>query len=263
MCGRYAASRDPDDLVEEFDLSFIDVAQPLAPDWNVAPTKDVYAVLVRPPRPTDPAPTEPSAPGRQARRLRVMRWGLVPSWAPDDRGGARLVNARVETAAEKPAFRAALRQRRCILPADGYYEWMPVHDWPGARKQACFIRPRDAGVLAMAGIYELWRDPARPAAGPGEPGTWLWTCAVLTTSAEDELGHVHDRMPLVLERDRYAAWLDPTVDDVGALADLLTPATPGRLEVVPVSARVGDVRNNGPELVERVEPAATAAPTLF
>jgi putative SOS response-associated peptidase YedK len=268
VCGRYAASRNADDLVEEFEVEWVDVKERLEPDWNVAPTKDVYAIVQRKPRGEDvPETADP------IRQLRVVRWGLVPSWAKDPSIGSRLINARMETVAEKPAFRRAFSTRRCLLPADGYYEWYapdgsdfePPRSGGKTRKQPFFITPRDDGVLAMAGLYEFWRDPK---AGEDEPNAWLVTCSVLTTEAEDSLGRIHDRMPLLVERERWPEWLDPRLSDPDRLTGLLVPAAPGRLEAYPVSTLVNDVKNNGPELVDPVpmdepmEEEANAA-TLF
>ena len=228
MCGRYASSRDARDLVDAFE-----VEEPpdevLPPSWNVAPTDPVYAVLERSGR----------------RVLRVLRWGLVPSWSKDRKGAARMINARSETLAEKPAFRAAYARRRCLVPADGYYEWQRE----GTAKQPWFLTSRDGAPLAMAGLYEVWSPP---------DGERLWTCTVVTTDAADELGHIHDRTPLLVPRSAWARWLDPEVEEPGS--DLLVPATPGVLDAWPVSPAVGNVRSNGPELVAPVEPAA---PTLF
>ncbi len=246
MCGRYAASRSPDDLVEEFDVERVDVPEPLPPDYNVAPTKPVYAVLARPPRDEQGRRVDDAEPQR---RLTVLRWGLVPSWAKDASVGNRLINARMETVHEKPAFRRAFAARRCLLPADGYFEW--YGERKGA-KQPFFIRPHDGGILAMAGLYEIWRDPQRP---EDDPDALLWTCTVLTTSAEDEVGRIHDRMPLLVEQERWESWLDPrSGDDADALRSLLAAAVPGRLEAYPVSTEVNDVRNNGPQLVQPVQP---------
>ena len=156
----------------------------------------------------------------------------------------------METVAEKPAYRRAFERRRAILPADGYYEWYPTEELTssGQAPQAALLHPpTDDGVLAMAGLYEIWRDPAK---AEDDPTRFLWTCTVLTTSAEDSLGHIHDRMPMMLSRDRYAAWLDPRVNDPDELLALLEPAAPGRLEAYPVSTLVSSVQNNGPELVE-------------
>ena len=243
MCGRYASSMDPEDIVEEFELrsalpAGADLPR-LEADYNVAPTKEIYAVVERPPK------------GEQSaeRQLRTMTWGLVPSWAKDPKIGSRMINARMETVAEKPAYRRAFEKRRAILPADGYYEWYVTDELTKAgkpKKQPFFIRPKDGGLLAMAGLYELWRDPAK---ADDDPTRWLWTATVITTTAEDELGRIHDRMPLMLPREAYDAWLDPTPRDPAELLDLLEPAAPGRLEAYPVSTLVSNVANNGPALV--------------
>jgi putative SOS response-associated peptidase YedK len=254
MCGRYASSRRPEDLIEEFEVVDNRVEKPLEPDYNVAPTKDVYAVVERPPS-KEGAPRDGSSvasSGTHAapqRQLRVLRWGLVPSWAKDPSIGSRMINARMETVAEKPAYKRAFAARRCLLPADGYFEWYPTSQLTKSgkpRKQPFFIRPQDGGVLAMAGLYEIWRDPTR---ADDDPERFRWTCTVLTTEAEDAVGHIHDRMPLSVDRERWAAWLDPSTPR-DSLLDLLVPAQQGNLEAFPVSVAVGNVRNNGPELVE-------------
>jgi putative SOS response-associated peptidase YedK len=247
MCGRYASSRRPEDLIEEFEVVDNRVPEPLAPDYNVAPTKEVYAVVER--LPSKEAGDEGAPPERQ---LRTLTWGLVPSWAKDRKIGSRMINARMETVAEKPAFRRALASRRCLLPADGYFEWYPTDEKTKAgkpKKQPFFIHPKDGGTLAMAGLYEIWRDPTKD---DDADDRFLWTCTVITTNAPDDLGRIHDRMPLMVERDRWAAWLDPRTDKDSAL-DLLVPAAPGRLEAYPVSTMVNAVKNNGPELVEPLE----------
>jgi len=233
VCGRYASSRDARDLVDAFEVDQ-GPEQVLPPSWNVAPTDPVYAVLER----------------GGTRSLRVLRWGLVPSWAKDARGAARLINARSETLTSKPAFRSAYARRRCLVPADGYYEWQR----DGAVKQPWFLTPRDGTPLAMAGLYEVW---AR------EDGERLWTCTVITTDAADELGHIHDRTPLLVPRPAWPRWLDPEVEDPGS--ELLVPATPGVLDAWPVSPAVGNVRTNRPDLVEPLPPApdGDAARTLF
>jgi putative SOS response-associated peptidase YedK len=244
MCGRYASSRRPEDLIDEFDIVESRIQDALAPDYNVAPTKEVYAVVERPPKSAAGSADSPEPPQRQ---LRVLTWGLVPSWAKDASIGNRMINARMETVAEKPAYQRAFAKRRCLLPADGYFEWYPTQELTAAgkpRKQPFFIRPRDHGVLAMAGLYEIWRDPSR---AEDDPGRFRWTCTVITTEAEDSVGHIHDRMPLMVERERWGAWLEPRVQ--GDL-ELLVPAAPGRLEAYPVSTLVSNVRNNGPELLE-------------
>jgi len=243
MCGRYASSRRPEDLVEEFEIDKVEVAEPLPPDYNVAPTKQVYAVVQRPADPQDEH-------GASERQLRSVRWGLVPFWAKDPSIGNKMINARMETVHEKPAYRRPFASRRCLLPADGYFEWYTTEQKTKAGKpvkQPFFIHPADGGVLAMAGLYEVWRDKTRD---DDDPQRFLWSCTVITTSAEDSVGHIHDRMPLMVERDRWASWLDPSVDDPDTLKQLLVPAAPGRLEAYPVSTAVNRVRNNGPELLD-------------
>lgn len=239
MCGRYASSRRPEDLVEEFDIVDVRIPAPLEADYNVAPTKEVYAVVERPPSKDSPEPPE--------RQLRVLTWGLVPSWAKDPSIGNRMINARMETVAEKPAYKKAFAVRRCLLPADGYFEWYPTEERTKAgkpKKQPFFIRPKGGGVLAMAGLYEIWRDPTK---AEDAEDRFRWTCTVITTEAEDSVGHIHDRMPLMVERERWSEWLDPRS---GGDTGLLVPAAPGMLEAFPVSTLVSNVRNNGPELLE-------------
>ena len=243
MCGRYASSRRPEDLIEEFEIVESRVTAPLEPDYNVAPTKEVYAVVERPP--SSASSDSPDPPQRQ---LRVLTWGLVPSWAKDPSIGNRMINARMETVAEKPAYKRAFAARRCLLPADGYFEWYPTSEKTSSgkpRKQPFFIRPRDHGTLAMAGLYEIWRDPTRQ---DDDPLRFRWSCTVITTEAEDDLGKIHDRMPLMVEPDRWGAWLSPMTPK-DSLLDLLVPAAPGTLEAYPVSTLVGNVKNNGPELL--------------
>ncbi|WP_028650936.1 SOS response-associated peptidase [Nocardioides halotolerans] len=252
MCGRYASSRRPEDLIEEFEVVDNRVPAPLAPDYNVAPTKEVYAVVERPPSKEAAREKGHSAGEPPERQLRVVTWGLVPSWAKDRSIGNRMINARMETVAEKPAYKRALAVRRCLLPADGYFEWYPTEEKTKAgkpKKQPFFIRPKDDGSLAMAGLYEIWRDPAK---ADDADDRFLWTCTVITTDAEDDVGMIHDRMPLMVERERWASWLDPRTDKESVLG-LLTPAAPGRLQAYPVSTMVNAVKNNGPELLEPLD----------
>ncbi len=255
MCGRYASSRKPEDLVEEFEVDRVVVDVPLQSDYNVAPTKEVYVVLER-------APKDAETAAEKQRRLSVVTWGLVPSWAKDRSIGSRLINARVETLTEKPSFRRAFVKRRCLLPADGYYEWYPTSQLSKSNKpikQPFFIRPADGSGLAMAGLYEIWRDPDVP---EDDQGAFVWTTTVITTTAEDALGHIHDRMPMIVEPDRYAEWLDPNRTDPDQLRHLLSPATPDRLEAFPVSTEVNFVKNNGPGLIEPL-PVEDGSPALF
>jgi putative SOS response-associated peptidase YedK len=252
MCGRYATARNPADLVEEFGVDRAIVDEQLAPNYNVAPTDEVYAVVERLDKENPAAPPQ--------RQLRVVRWGLVPSWAKDPKIGSRLINARAETLTEKPAFRRAFATRRCLLPADGYYEWYtddeavdtPKSSKKGPKKQPYFIRNAGGGVLPIAGLYEFWKNP--DALGDDDP--WLCTSTVITTEATDELGRIHDRMPMLVEPENWSTWLDPRVTDPQPLQRLLVPAAPGRLEAYPVSTEVNDVRHNGPQLVEPVQAGA-------
>ncbi|NJP42391.1 SOS response-associated peptidase [Actinacidiphila epipremni] len=263
MCGRYAASRKPEDLTSVFDVQKWEPAEALAPDYNVAPTKDVYVVLDRPVK--DSGSPDP------VRQLRVLRWGLVPSWAKSPDVAFKMINARAETAAEKPSYRRALASRRCLIPADGYYEWMTDAaerelEEKGrrkrSRKQPYFVTPADGSVFAMAGLYEFWRDRTLP---DDHPRAWWTTCTVMTTAAETTalagydghgpraLADIHPRMPLMMPRDRWDAWLDPATTDTDAVQHLLEPPPPGLLRAYPVGTAVSNVANNGPELLTELE----------
>ncbi len=244
MCGRYSSSRPAEELAGTFGVREGPAAGGLPADYNVAPTKKVHAVLERPPE-RDAA---------LVRRLAVLRWGLVPSWAKDKAIGNRMINARMETVAEKPAYRKAFAARRCLLPADGYYEWYAAGD--GRRKQPFYLHPKDGGVLAMAGLYEIWRDREL---ADDDPDAWLWSTTVLTTSASDDLGRLHDRSPLLVPEQRWSDWRDPGRPGT-TMADLLVPATPGLLDAYPVGRAVGNVRNNGPGLLEPLPQEQAATP---
>jgi len=261
VCGRYASARSRIELLEEFSVERDRVDEPLNPDFNVAPTKPVYAVMTRTPRAqrsSSPQDAQPESVPRHngsvpVRELRVVRWGLVPSWAKDVAIGSRMINARAETVNEKPAFRNAFARRRCLMPADGYYEWQRPPAGTKAPKQPYFICRPDHGVLAFAGIYELWRDRSMP---DDDPAAWLWTAAVITTTAPDELGEIHDRMPMVIDRASWGDWLDPANTDAADVRALLAPAATHGLISYPVSLAVNAVRNNGPELVKEAEPVS-------
>lgn len=232
VCGRYASSRGADHLVEHFGIEEPveeRAAEAVPPSWNVAPTDPTWVVAV----------------DGGARVLRAARWGLVPPWA-GARRGRPLINARRETVATAPAFRAAFARRRCLVPADGYYEWQPQ----AGGRQAWYLTARDGASLAMAGLYEVRRD------GDG----LRWTCAVLTTSAPDELGEIHERTPLLVPRPAWRRWLDPALAHPGD--DLLVPGVAGVLDAWPVGPEVGNVRNDGPALAAPAAPALPA-PTLL
>lgn len=229
MCGRYAASSRAEDIAEVFGIRPERVVERPVPNYNVAPTDPVPAVLERS---TAGDPGDP-------RELRLLRWGLVPWWAADSCGAARLINARFETVAARPSYRSALSARRCLLPADGYFEWKVGSD--GVR-QPFFLRPVAPGSLAFAGLYERWRDPA---------GTTLWTCTILTTAASGPLKRLHDRMPMVVPPSNWDAWLDRgLVDSTEALSLPVAPAS--LLTAHRVHPRVGNVRQSGPGLVEAI-----------
>jgi putative SOS response-associated peptidase YedK len=264
MCGRYASARKRQDLLEEFRIDRDRVTDDLEPDYNVAPTKAVYAVLTRGQRGSGPAAAETvsgqagqddeaaGGPARDvARELRVVRWGLVPFWAKDPAIGSRLINARVETVDSKPSFRTAFAKRRCLLPADGFYEWLKVEQDGKARKQPYYIRRADGGELAFAGLYELWRDKSVP---DDDPLAWLWTSVIITTTAPDEVGRIHDRMPMVIDPAHWDDWLDPANNDASHVRPLLVPAAVSGLESYPVGTDVNYVRNNGPGLIKPLVP---------
>lgn len=236
MCGRFASTTKPEDLVEIFGVEQWDPTETTAPSWNVAPTDSAYAVLERAPK-GQPDPV---------RQLRVLRWGLVPSWSKSPESAVKMINARADTVHEKPSYRQAFASRRCLLPIDGYYEWQTIPTGKAKpRKQPFFVSRTDGGVLALAGLYEFWRDRTRPA---DDALAWLVTCTVVTTEAEPLLAPIHERMPLFLDPGAYDAWLDPARSDPDELRSLLVAPPPGVLQAVPVSAAVGNIRNNSPEL---------------
>ncbi|BBA95665.1 hypothetical protein RVR_614 [Actinacidiphila reveromycinica] len=239
MCGRYVASRAAEDLAVAFDaeVQVRSGEQAPAPSWNVAPTDQVWGVVQR--RERDGA--------EAVRRLRPLRWGLVPSWAQSPASGARLINARAETVHRKPAFRKAFTARRCLLPADGYYEWETVPGGGRAKavKKPYYLHPADGSLLAMAGLYEFWRDPEAP---EGEDG-WIVSCTIITTDATDSSGRVHPRMPLTIAAEHHADWLDPDHGDPDDLRALLALPSGGDLDLRPVPPTVNSVRNDGPELI--------------
>ncbi|GGM80120.1 DUF159 family protein [Longimycelium tulufanense] len=249
MCGRYAATKDPAQLAAEFDALDMTGDTAPGPDHNVAPTKPVLAVVERHPREPGGEPD----PTRTERTIRVMRWGLVPAWAKDPSIGSRMINARSETAAEKPAYRTSLARRRCLLPADGWYEWKREGD----TRQPYYVTSEDNASLALAGIWTTWRPTDLAEDAPP-----LVTCAVLTTDSVGELADIHERMPVMLPAPAWASWLDPDRTDVADLLAAPDEELHHSLELRPVSTAVNNVRNNGPQLVARVDPDAEPAPAL-
>lgn len=218
---------DPSEVARIFDAETTETAGDLPPRYNLAPTDPVTAVLER----------------DDGRFVETLRWGLIPAWAESPAMGSRMINARAETVASSPAFRVALRRRRCIVPVDGFYEWQRL---AGRRTpQPWLIRRRDGGPLAFAGLWSPWRDPAT--------GEWLSSCAVITTQANRLVEPLHHRMPVVLAESDWRDWLDADSRAAGALLDLLHPSPADDLTLHPVSTRVNSVRNQGPELVVPIE----------
>ena len=246
MCGRYASFREDQAIADEFAVATVaDDVRLLPPSWNVAPTDGVRMVVERADRAT----------GEITRQLRVARWGLVPSWAKDPSIGNRMINARVETLPDKPAFAKPFAARRALLPADGYYEWQAGPQPPAgaprrrAPKQPFWIHPADGDVAALAGLYEFWRDPAR---ADDDPARWIVSVTVVTRPATPALAAIHDRQPLILPPDAWSAWLDPAVGADDA-RELLT-VDPPPLRATPVSTRVNAVANDGPDLLTPAGP---------
>lgn len=227
MCGRFTLRTAPDEVLDHFEVL---PGMSLAPRFNIAPTQAVAVVL--------------AAGEAGDRRLSTMRWGLVPFWSDDATGGARLINARSETVATKPAFRAAYKKRRCLVPADGYYEWQKV----GAKKVPWLIECQGAALFAFAGLWETWtpRDAHRK---PIEGATPIETFTILTTEANTLTRPVHDRMPVILERSNYDLWLDPGVEGGDKLASLLHPYPSERMRLGRVSTHVNNPRHDDPQCV--------------
>jgi putative SOS response-associated peptidase YedK len=225
MCGRFAFYSPHEAVVRLFGLA--GDTPGIEARYNIAPTQFIAAVR---------------APGDAgARALAMLYWGLVPGWARDKAIGARMINARAETLAEKPSFRSAYQRRRCMVLADGYYEWQRT----AGGKQPYYLRLASGEPFAMAALWERWRDPAG-----GEP---LESCAIVTTVPAAAVAHVHDRMPVILPPGAYDEWLDPKVTDAARLERLLVPFTAAPLEARPVGRAVNDARNQGPQLIEPAE----------
>lgn len=224
MCGRFTLTADPAELKEALDLGSLPAG--LEPRYNIAPTQPVAVV-------TDP----------ESRDVELFRWGLVPFWADDPSIGNRMINARMETVAEKPAFRAAFSRRRCLVLADGFYEWERVQGRKGSRSQPYYFRLASGRPFAFAGLWEVWR--------PSEEAEPLLTCTLITGPANERVARVHDRNPIILEGEKPWVWLDPDASR-GRLLDLLQPLPPEQIEMYPVSTVVNSPRNEGAELVEPI-----------
>jgi putative SOS response-associated peptidase YedK len=239
VCGRFVQTSSVESLAERFEVAEVTFARPLVPDYNVTPRADVPIVRERA---RDDPPT---------RVLSVVRWGLVPSWAKSPSIGDRQINARAESITERPAYRRAMQKRRCIVPADAFYEWKKP-EVARAPKTPYAIRRRDGDPLALAGLWEIWRD--RDVADDDDPDAWLRTCAIVTTDANEVLAPIHDRMPVVLDERDWDTWLDPRNDDMASLVGLLRPAPGDWFDVFEVSSRVSRPENNDPGLLEPVAP---------
>lgn len=221
MCGRFALIVDASVLADVFD---VDPPREISPRFNIAPTQNVGIVRT----------------GSQGdREWATVRWGLVPSWAKDESIGARMINARGETVAEKPSFRAAVKSRRCLIPASGFYEWVKTGDG----KQPHFIHFADARPFAFAGLWERWTKGSEP----------LDSCTIITTTPNDLVAELHDRMPVILPRDRFDEWLAPKPLSIDRLGELLVPHPAAGMEAYPVSTRVNRPGNDDPECIARLK----------
>ena len=234
MCGRYRLSRRKQILEEHFDV--VSGEEDWSPRYNIAPTQLVPVIRQHPKEPR--------------RDLSLVRWGLIPSWAKDASGGARMINARSEPAATLPAFREGLQRRRCLVPADAFYEWQ--RSTP-AKQPYCF-EVRDGELFAFAGLWDRWKDSA---------GQCIRSCSILTTTPNALTSAVHDRMPVILNRDDYDLWLDPGMQDTAVVSDLLRPLDARHMRCYPVSNRVNQVQNDDEECSRRVTLAAPPQGKLF
>lgn len=224
MCGRYRLSRRKQIVEQYFDSPSDE--QDWAPRYNIAPTQPVPVIRQHPKEPV--------------RKLSLMRWGLIPSWAKDPAVGASMINARSETAHEKPAFRDALKSRRCLIPADGFYEWVRT---PKAKQPYCF-EVNGGNLFAFAGLWDGWKD---------SDGNWIRTCSILTTTPNAVTSAVHDRMPVIVDPNSYDLWLDPGVQNVAEVSELLKPSDARLMRCYPVSSRINHVANDDEECCRPVE----------
>ncbi len=239
MCGRFAIDATPDEIAAHFALADV---EDFPARYNIAPTQPILLVIAGSPR--EPGSNLPD------RRSLLVRWGLIPGWAKNPADLPLLINARAETAAEKASFRAAMRHRRALIPASGFYEWRR----DGKNKsQPYWIRPKGGGIVAFAGLMETFAEPG---------GSEIDTGAILTTAANGDIAHIHDRMPVVIKPEDFARWLDCRTQEPRDVADLLQPPEQGLFEAIPVSDRVNKVANTGPELQQRVEPALAGDTSL-
>jgi putative SOS response-associated peptidase YedK len=250
MCGRFVVASSPHLLVDRFGVEQ-DAVGEREPDYNVTPRAVVPAVRERSPRRTGDG-AEATEAGAITRVLSPLRWGLVPSWAESPSIGDRMINARAETIATTNSYKTAFRKRRCIIPADAFYEWKKIEVASSKKpvRQPWVVRRRDGEPLAFAGIWEIWRDEAIE--DRDAPDAWLRTCAIVTTRANDLLASVHQRMPVVLAEDTWDRWLDPSFADVATLSSFLEPAPSEWFDTYEVSPRVNRPENNDARLLDPV-----------
>jgi putative SOS response-associated peptidase YedK len=225
VCGRFLSLSSPDELAERFGVDEVRT-DPLPQRWNVAPSTEVYAVI--------------ETGGR--RRLGSLRWGFVPHWTRQLRGARQPINARVESVATSRMFADAFVRRRCLVPADGFYEWQARDE--GRVKQPYHLADPDGEPLALAGIWSVWRDPEEPEAPP------RYSTAIVTTRARGEIERIHDRMPLILPSRLWSEWLTASPEDAPHLTEVVTALPPPRLVATAIGTRVNAVRHEGPELLE-------------
>jgi putative SOS response-associated peptidase YedK len=225
MCGRFLSLSSPDELAERFGVDEVRT-EPLPRRFNVAPSTDIYAILE----------------AEHQRRLGTLRWGFVPHWAKQLKGTRQPINARIEGVASSRMFGDAFVRRRCLLPADGFYEWQARGE--GQRKQPFHIASPDGSPLAFAGIWTVWRDPQAPDATP------LYSAAIITTAAHGEMERIHERMPVILPPSLWSEWLTATPDAAPHLHEVIATAAPPPLVATAIGTRVNAVRNDGPELLE-------------
>ncbi|KRF07079.1 hypothetical protein ASH00_16170 [Arthrobacter sp. Soil782] len=238
MCGRFVVAGNKADLVNSFEIQ--EAPAELRRSWNVAPMTDIPII-------TEKAGSGEDTADSVTRRLETARWGLVPSWSKDPKGGARLINARSETVLEKPSFRKAAVKRRAIVPADGFYEWLKD---PDGSKTPIYLHPEDENeLLGFAALYEFWPNPELD---EDDPEKWLVTATILTRTATDALGHIHDRTPVIVPPDLRGDWLNPALDDKDEVRQLLETIPEPHLLPRVVDKAVGNVRNDGPHLIEPV-----------
>jgi putative SOS response-associated peptidase YedK len=249
MCGRFALYTPPAKIARYFGATLAeDTELAYEPSWNIAPTDQVLGIRDRPPPPgpaeAGGAPPRGQPGGQPERLLMSFRWGLVPWWSKDAKAGSRLINARSETVTTRASFREAFRERRIIVPADGFYEWRKTKT--GA-KQPHFFTRADGAPMAFAGVAERWRPKGSPKDTP-----YLRSCTVITAPGGADMDGIHDRMPVILDPATFDLWLDPANEDSEELRALLRPPPAGTVLHHPVGPRIGNVRNNDPTLIESV-----------